>query len=336
MKKFLALLVALLLLLPLTAGLCEAAPAADKPLTKILFCHDFPQPAWVAQMPWIIAKEKGFYQEAGLDVDFVFPATPADPVKYVATGKVQFTASYTSDVLAAATEGLDNFLVVSSIMDQDCGGIIALEESGITSPADLKGKTVAIYDFPMTQLHFAMMMKTYQLSDSDYTKVSAGDYSAPLMITGKVDAADGAGPGELVAVEAELGKKVNIFYYDQSAGVPDRYWLVTVANKEFVDQNPEAVKAFVKATQKGKEYSQANPEEAVDIFCKVYPDMEKDMTTRAFLSLMDRSYTPFNPDAPAGAMDLTYWSDYQDFFFDNGLLSEKVDVTQYVTNDYIQ
>jgi putative hydroxymethylpyrimidine transport system substrate-binding protein len=287
-------------------------------------------------MPWVVAQEKGFYSDAGLDVKFVFPATPSDPIKYVSTGNAQITATYTPDVLAAASEGLGNFKVVYSIMDQDCGGIIALDDSGIKSPADLKGKTVAIYDIPMTQLHFATMIKTYGLTEKDVNKVSAGDYSAPLMITGKVDAADGAGPSEQVTVASELKKKVNIFYYDKSAGVPDRYWLVMAVNSEFADKNPQAVKDFIKATQKGLEYSAAHPEEAVDIFVKTFPDMDKTVIAEAFQSLMDRSYVRFDETATPGYMNLDYWNDYQDFFYNNKLLSQKVVVEDIVTDDYLE
>jgi len=331
-KLSLALIVVILLALP-TACSTKSTSATNK--IQITFCNDFPQPAWVAQIPWIVAKEKGYYDDAGLDVNFVFPATPADPVKYVASGKAQMTATYTADALTAKAEGLNKFIIAGSLMDQDCGGIICFADKGINSPADLKGKKIALYDTPMTRLHFATMMKTYGLSPSDYTVVSAGNYSVPLLASGKVDAADGASPSEMVNLEVQTGKKVKMFYYDKSAGVPDRYWLVLAANSEFAKAHPEAVKAFLKATYKGLEYSQQHPAEAVAIFTKAFPDLDKKTVTADFQNLVDRSYKRFNPDKPMGYMDMQIWNNYMNFLYDNKLLGQKVDISKLVTNDYL-
>jgi hypothetical protein len=64
--------------------------------------------------------------------------------------------------------------------------------------------------------------------------------------------------------------------------------------------------------------------------------MDKTVIAEAFQSLMDRSYVRFDETATPGYMNLDYWNDYQDFFYNNKLLSQKVVVEDIVTDDYLE
>ena len=76
-----------------TAGPERAA--APKALTKVTFMADYPRPPWVAQIPWVVAMDKGWYKAAGLDVKYVFPSTPSDPARFIGIGRADVTVSYT-------------------------------------------------------------------------------------------------------------------------------------------------------------------------------------------------------------------------------------------------
>ena len=56
--------------------------------------------------PLIVAKEKGFFKDAGLDVELIPPADPNDPPKLVAAGKVDLGVSYQPQLHLQVSEGL--------------------------------------------------------------------------------------------------------------------------------------------------------------------------------------------------------------------------------------
>jgi len=335
-KVFRILALGLLAVLVLTAAAgCggssdKTGDSGEGPL-KVTFIQDFPQPPWVAQMPWTVAAEKGWYAEKNMDVDWVWPSTPSDPIKLVATGKADITVTYTPDILVNAAEGL-NVLAVASIMDKDCGGIAAFDY--VKTPKDLKGKTVAIYDIPLTRLHSSSLFKHYGLSEDDVKVVSAGDFSVPLMIAKKVDAADAAAPMEKVMVEQQMKNKLNFFYYDESNGVPNRYWFVMVVNPKFAEEHPQAVKDFVEVTFKGLNYAADNPKEAEDIFAAKNTDLEKPVVEAGW-EAMKPSLERFNPDKPEGWMDPEIWQGYHDYLYENELLRNKVDISKILTDEFL-
>src|SRR5438270_3445786 len=77
-----------------------AAAAADK-LTVILDWFVNPDHG-----PLIVAQEKGFFSDAGLDVDLVAPADPSDPPKLVAAGKADIGVDYQPQLHVQVAEGL--------------------------------------------------------------------------------------------------------------------------------------------------------------------------------------------------------------------------------------
>ncbi len=56
--------------------------------------------------PIIIAKEKGFFSDRGLEVDIIAPADPADPPKLVAAGKADLAISYQPQLHLQVAEGM--------------------------------------------------------------------------------------------------------------------------------------------------------------------------------------------------------------------------------------
>lgn len=314
----------------------NTAPASEPATTaapvKITFVADYPPPAWVAQIPWVVAEARGFYKDAGLDVTIEFPPTPDAPPKLIATGKAQLTVSYTPDLLTATAEGL-NVLAVASLLDQNNGGLMAWADVAQT-PKQLEGKTIALYDFPMGKMHWRTFVKHHGLDESKIRVVNAGDYSVPLMVSNQAQGGDAAAASEYVVAQHEAGRKATFWLYDESNGIPNHYWFVIAANPQFAKEQPVAVKAFVKATLDGLKYAQEHPDEAVDLFVQKYPDLDKEMQKAAWKEL-ELSFKRFYPDKPAGWMELAPWEGYMNFMVENGLLSQKVDLGHLFTNDFV-
>jgi putative hydroxymethylpyrimidine transport system substrate-binding protein len=317
-----------------TAGPERAAQ--PKALTKVTFMADYPRPPWVAQIPWVVAMDKGWYKAAGLDVKYVFPSTPSDPARFIGIGRADVTVSYTPDLLTAAAKGL-KVKALASVFDRNVEGIMVWKSSGITTPKQLEGHTVAVYDFPMAKLNWQTFAAHYGIDQKKVKIVSEGNYGVPLMVANKVDGIDAAAPSELVDSELQAKKDAKFWVYLKQNGIPDFYWFVIAANSDWAQKNPAAAKAFVSVTMKAVKWSFQHQKEAVGIFVKTYKkDVSPELAAKAWAQIVKYDSTRFKPAKPAGWMDPAIWKSYEQFLVQKKFLTDKVNVDDVLTgNQYV-
>lgn len=338
-SRFAILGLALVALLAALAGCggssdSSAGESSSSGLTKVRFISDY-NPPWVGQVPFDVALEKGWFKEAGLDVDYKLPPSNAEPPRLVGTGNADVTVSYSPDLLVAASKGL-KVKALASIMDRNIGGLFTLDPS-IQNPKDLEGKTVAVYDFPMSQLNWDTFAKHYGIDQSKVKKVSEGSYGVPLVVSGKVDAADGAAGGEVTDAEMKSGKKAKFWVYQPQNGIPKFYWFVIAGNSDWVQNNPEAAKQFVATLLRAQKWSEENPVEAAKIFAKRNPRAtSEEAAVKGWADLLRYTKGRFVPSKPAGWMDPAIWQSYEKFLVAQKYLSKPVDPSTLLTdNKYV-
>lgn len=303
-------------------------------LTKVTFISDY-NPAWIGQVPFDVALEKGWFKDEGLDVDYKLPPSNAEPPRLVGTGNADVTVSYSPDLLVAASKGL-KVKALASIMDLNIGGMFTIDPS-IKEPKDLEGKTVAVYDFPMSQLNWDTFAKHYGIDQKKVKKVSEGSYGVPLVVAKKVDAADGAAGGEVTDAEMKSGKKAKFWVYQPENGIPKFYWFVIAANTEWVEKNPEAAKGFVATLLRAQKWSEDNPVEAAKIFAKRNPKAtSEEAAVKGWADVLRYTKGRFVADKPAGYMDPAIWESYEKFLVKEKFLKKSVDPSTLLTdNKYV-
>ena len=130
------LALSLLLFLPTAsqAGACDGPPESK----SVKMLGDWLP--WAAQAPFIAAVAEGHYYKAeGLDFELIQPANPADTIKLVAAQSVHFTMTYVPDIMQAREQGVP-IISVAALLRPLTTGLEVRGDSGIKSPADLKGK----------------------------------------------------------------------------------------------------------------------------------------------------------------------------------------------------
>ncbi|TAM70066.1 MAG: ABC transporter substrate-binding protein [Microbacteriaceae bacterium] len=229
--------------------------------------------------PLYEAADQGYFANNGLNVSFTY-AQGSDILQNVAAGNVQFGFPNGDSVITAKGKGVD-VNVVHTTYQQGIGAVLFNKNtSGITSPADLKGKTVAVTDLGSPNyIQLQAMLQKVGLSISDVTVKTIG--------TGAIVQALQAGQ-----VDAIVFSRLRYFAL-QAAGFPvgqilsDQYLPsfgnVLVTSPSYLKSDPAAVKGFVAALNKGIEYVIAHPassvKDAIDKYAPTFKGQEASVTT---------------------------------------------------------
>ncbi|MGQ9631576.1 MAG: ABC transporter substrate-binding protein [bacterium] len=282
----------------------------------------FPNPDHV---PIYVAKERGFFEEEGLDVAIQVPADPNDPLKLTAAGRVDFAVNYQPSVVIARSEDLP-IVSIGILVEHPLSTIMFLKDSGIRSPADFKGKKIGVSVSPLYDAMFDAVAEGAGLKKGDYQLIDVGFNLTPALLSRRVDAVIGAFRNyEKVQIELE-GEEVGIFPLEEY-GVPDFYELVIIAGEKKISSNPDTARKFARALKRGIEFTLKNPGEALDIFFAANPDLRDELNRKSFDATL-----PFFARSQEQSERL--WGELQDFMFARNLITKKTNVEGMFTNRF--
>ncbi len=286
------------------AGSTTAAGTGGQALEKITYLTSFGTFGRDAYA--YVAKEKGYFREAGFDVDIKPGAGSGENVKSIVGGQAQFTPiDLTGGLLAAGGAGgapkLTGFTAVAAVQQRTMAAIMSLEGYGISTPKDLEGKTLA--DTPGSVVR--NLFPTYaKLANVDPTKVKFQNGTAQTLFgTLAQHRVDGIGQfvvGKPTIETIAKGKTAVLLPY--SDYLQDLYGNVLITNSQYAKDNPEKVKKFTAALLKGLEDSIANPAEAGEIL-KKYVAKSNPQAAAVELTLMGPFVRSEASGVPVGALD---------------------------------
>jgi NitT/TauT family transport system substrate-binding protein len=292
--------------------------AASRETKQVTFRTGIQPGPWDA--PWFVAKEKGFYEDAGLDVDIKNGLGSASNVQLAASNKADFVHADGSNVALAVQKGAPIKMVASFV--QNAGSGIATSPE-INSPQDMEGKTFGgpVYDYTSR-----LIPAFERASGAKDIKVQTVDPAAlpQVLIQGRVDMMPALGWAEVPELEAD-GVKFNYFPfsdYDLTLIGPG-----IVTNQKHLQDDPEMVKAFVEASAKGWQYTFDHPEEAAEILKKNAPTQRLDYAQAITAVQHEFAHTPATENDTLGWMSPQDWTRTVDVLVENEVLPEKIDPT---------
>jgi NitT/TauT family transport system substrate-binding protein len=256
----------------LTALSIGTANAAD----KITFVTDF---GYLGRHSYyFVALDKGYYKAAHLDVDIVRGQGSADAVKQVAAGTAQIGFADAPALILARANDQVPVKMVAVIYDKAPHAIFALKESGIKTPKDLEGRSVADAAASSIPRMFPAYAKAAKIDGSKvkWTVVSSDAIAATLAL-GRADAVGYYTISEAL-LKKSTGKNDLVVLTYADAGL-DFYSNGIIADEKLIASNPDVVKRFVSATLHGLRDAIANPEEAAKILNKHQRQIDVDIGT---------------------------------------------------------
>jgi NitT/TauT family transport system substrate-binding protein len=210
-----------------------------------------------------LADSKGYFKEVGLKTDIKVLTAGSDAVPQLLNNSLQFAAVDVATAITAVAQGLPIEVVapntVGSAGEFGYGGVMVSPASGVTSPAGLVGKTVAVNQIDGT----AMILTEATLANDgvDPTKVNFTEVAPPELLTtliaGRSDAAVLGEPGVAAAKDQKM---IHLFNPEENT-IPGTATFVYITTTDFASKNPDVVKSFTSALLKGHVYANAHPDE---------------------------------------------------------------------------
>lgn len=233
--------------------------------------------AWIAggvDAPFFMADAKGYFAEAGIDVDIVDGNGSTGTIQAIGAGDFQIgVAGLGALAQARQASGSSDLIAVAGLLQKDPTSIISLEGSGITSPKDIEGKRLGTDagNFEDGMIKAFAAANGIDLDKIEVVVINGGGDRVALL-NGDVDFINGwANPD---------GDKVNemkpisppLLFADYGVNILGSS---IVVRKDWLAEHGEVVKGFLAALEKGKADVAANPEEALSIFMEARPDSDE-------------------------------------------------------------
>jgi NitT/TauT family transport system substrate-binding protein len=229
-----------------------------------------------ATLPWAVAIEKGYFDEAGIKIDQVIAgAGGGTTLRNVLASDLPYGEVATSAAIAASRAGLDVVIVNTSSSHIGEIALVADPKSDIHKVTDLAGKKAG-YTAPKSTsdvlLHLAL--KETQMTDKVET-VATGGFGPGLtaLTTGAIAAAPLIDP--ILTLEPEKYRVILRF----ADLIPRMTWLVGITTREFAKSNPELLRKLIAVRRRGVDYIYQNRDDAVQIYAKVWQQDPKQVAT---------------------------------------------------------
>lgn len=283
-----------------------------------------------------VALQQGYYKDAGLNVKIVQPPED-DAIAACSSGQVQFAVGY-QDLLASAftSDTPMEVTAVAAILQHNTSCIMSKKGEGMDRPKGLEGKEYLTWQAP---IELAMMKNVVEADGGDFSKVT----QVPNVPTDEAKDVN-ENPSHAIwvyygwgGINAEVNNiDVDTFFFKDLNSTFDYYSPVLVANNDLIKNDPDTVKAFLAATQKGYEYAVENPDEAAQML--IDGDDTGSLKGSEELVKASQKYMAdqYISDAPKwGYIDPARWNAFYNWLSEEKIVDKTIPENTGFTNDYL-
>lgn len=345
MKKLSGLMLILLVLLASACGTGSSYPSplssSDTPTS-----NTYPEPSATVVSPLVhirlplgyipnvqfaplyVAVDKGYFRQAGIDVEFDY-SFETDAVALVGANELQFAVVSGDQVLLARAQGLPVVDVLAWYQDYPVS-VVSKSGQGILTPKDLKGKRIGLPGlYGTSYIGLRALLSVAGLKESDVTLDAIGYNQLEALISDQEQAV-------VVYTTNEPVQLRLMGYQIDEIQVKDYAHLVSnglITNESTISQNPDLVRRMNQAILKGIADTISYPDEAYQI-CLKYVEGLAQADQAIQKEVLTNNIQFWKADRP-GYSDPAAWQNTQQVLLDMGLLTNPLDLNKVFSNDFL-
>jgi len=291
--------------------------------------------------PFALGKDKGYFRDAGIDLDIRSGNGSGSAHRLVANNDSQFSYGSCASMVNLAAKGAP--LISVAVVDaMGTEAVIVRPDAGVAKLADLKGKSILTTANAGVNTFFPLVLKNGGLTEGDVKITNVPDgalVSSYLQGAGGSVGILGGLDDKPAEIKANGGAQPVTFPYSDFGVNQVGYCIVT--NTETLKNNPDLVKRFVEATLKSYKEAEKNPDAAIaamaDIVGGTMAEDQGKAQARAVLDVtLGVLYSKANTDKKLGLNVASDWDDMLALMKKYNDLQTDKPTTAFYTNDYVK
>ncbi|MHC1772759.1 MAG: ABC transporter substrate-binding protein [Flexilinea sp.] len=283
--------------------------------------------------PLYVALEKGFFTEENIELTLDH-SMETDTVALVGAGQIPFGICSGEQVLLGRNQGLP-LVYISGWYQKYPVGIVSLQDNGIKTMEDLRGKKVGTPVLSgASYIGLEALLQQAGMTDSDIRLETIGYAQVEMLVSKKVDSAVIYIANEPEQLKAE-GYNVNVISVADSLSMVGN-GLIT--NEKTISENPDLVQRMVRAFIKGIIWTKENPDAAYDICLKYVDNLKNAANQELQKEVLKQSIQLYETDKnlPIGFSDEESWLHMTEVMIKMGLLKPDFSVEPAFTNTFAE
>lgn len=273
---------------------------------------------------YIVAKEKGFYADLGLDVRMEPAGPDLKPYLTVASGSDDIGIGVPNQIITAQSNEVP-LVAVAQMMQDSPFRFVIKNENRIDSLQQLKGKDVGIW-MSGDEAEFVSMLKNVGMDIND-VNVIPQDYSVAPFLQDKYVLSH-------VSVYNELNLiKANGYAHKDSLQIfsPKDYNSAILGDmlfckKDYLLKNKDKVANFIEGSIKGWKYAKEHPNEAVELVLKYNSELDKTHQLAQLNAALDLIFTGKSLTEGIGFIDEKEYQNAEKILFNSGQIKDRVNI----------
>ncbi len=280
----------------------------------------------------LVEPDKGFFRAQGIDMVFMPGTGGGDAVRNLLSGQADVAFTDPGSLYAALDKG-EKLRVIYDIYPQNIFNVVALKSSGISKPADLKGKKIGVYSLSSgTLTNLQLLLNQAGLSEKDVTIVVTGLLNFAPLMQGQVDATAATDTGLLVARARGVGE-VNVMEVRNSLNVSSDIFVV---REETYQQKKDVLKRFLTAYRDSMLWMIAQPQEAAALAVKRAINGQNEAVNLEVIKLRNASsVSPLTQQKGLGAIDVDMLQKGADAWKKIGLIQRDLKMKDVVSSELL-